>query len=301
MHFYCSSHIDRTAHRRQDGDWLAAALADANSVLVPVRRSESLVTKGEDPRAVLLPAVDFAPGVDGGSPVFLGVGADERAYFAVGLVGDEPPLDSVLSGECEFSDLRRIGVRLERGEAGLLAFARALVHWHETHRFCGACGNSTTVSQGGWLRTCDNPDCGRQHFPRTDPAIIVRVTYRDRILLGRPAAWPKRWHSVLAGFVEPGESLEETVRREALEEAGVRLVQVRYDSSQPWPFPASLMLGFVAEAESDHIEIGGDELEDARWFSRQDIAEGVEAGELRLSPKTSISRHLIDDWLRSRR
>ncbi len=144
---------------------------------------------------------------------------------------------------------------------------------------------------------CTRPECGRQHFPRTDPAVIVRVVHNDRILLGRQLAWPAGWYSVLAGFVEPGESLEEAVRREVEEEAGVAVSDIRYDSSQPWPFPASLMVGFNAQAENDHIRLASDELEDARWFSREEIREEVAAGTLRLSPRVSISRHLLDVWM----
>ncbi len=186
---------------------------------------------------------------------------------------------------------------MEAREAGLAAYARAMVHWHQTHRYCGACGASTDVEQAGYLRRCRAEGCGRQHFPRTDPAIIVRVTHGERVLLGRQATWPKRWFSVLAGFVEPGESLEDCVRREVLEETGVAVHDIVYNSSQPWPFPSSLMLGFSAVAAGDELKIQDDELEEARWFERNEILAGVADGELRLSPITSISRHLIDEWL----
>jgi NAD+ diphosphatase len=150
--------------------------------------------------------------------------------------------------------------------------------------------------EAGFIRRCTNAECDRQHFPRTDPAIIVLVTHGDRALLGRQAKWDATWYSVLAGFVEPGESLEQAVRREVKEEAGITVGEVRYDSSQPWPFPSSLMIGFTAEALDDDIRIGDDELEDARWFTRADVDAGLEAGELRLSPRISISRHLIESW-----
>ena len=155
----------------------------------------------------------------------------------------------------------------------------------------------TDARRAGWLRVCMNPDCGRQHFPRTDPAVIMRVVHGDRVLLGRQAEWLENRYSVLAGFVEPGESLEDAVRREVEEETGVAVRDVRYDSSQPWPFPASLMVGFSAVAEGDRLRLESDELEDARWFTREEIHDGVAAGTLRLSPKFSISRHLLDVWL----
>lgn len=297
MHFYSNAHIDRAAHRREDAEWLRKALSDPGAVVVPVWKSKSLLSETEPLRAVVLAGT--AELVARGNPFFLGVASDGRPCFVLGVRGDDEPLERLGVQDAQFVDLRTIGTALGREDAGLLALARALLHWHDTNRYCGACGTATAVSQAGWLRTCKNPECGRQHFPRTDPAIIVRVEHGDRILLGRQAAWPAHWFSVLAGFVEPGESLEETVRREVFEEAGIRVGSVCYDSSQPWPFPASLMVGFVAQAESDEIEIGSDELEEARWFSRQEIVEAVEAGEIRLSPLSSISRHLIDRWLDS--
>ena len=296
MHFYGSSRIDRAAHLRGDAEWLESALRDPQTRIVPVWRDRSLLHVGDAPRACLLSGAALSTLGDAGQPVLMGLDETERAYFAVALTGAESPLDQMGATGSRFADLRKFGPLLSAGDAGLLAYARAIAHWHATHRYCGACAHPTVASEAGWLRVCDNPDCGRQHFPRTDPAIIVRVLHDDRILLGRQAAWPERWYSVLAGFVEPGESLEDTVRREVAEETGVRVGAVQYLSSQPWPFPASLMLGFAAEALTDRIELGTDELEDARWFSRREIDEGVAAGQLRLSPEVSISRHLIETW-----
>lgn len=185
---------------------------------------------------------------------------------------------------------------LAPGEGELLAHARALAYWHRRHRFCGDCGHPTEGAQGGHVRVCSNPQCGRQHFPRTDPAVIVLVTAGERCLLGRQPSWLPGRYSTIAGFVEPGESLEAAVVREVGEETGVRVREVRYQSSQPWPFPASLMLGFRAVAEGEDIHLGDEELEDARWFSREELERAMEEGALRLPGRISIAYRLIEDW-----
>ena len=296
-HFYSSPWLDRSEERRADRDWLAARLADTRTRIVPVWRQRSLVRMSDPVRAVEIEIGDLQspPPVD--DLFFLGIDGDGRACFGLALPDEGDTSSDVEAMGGEFTDLRHVGALLDAHDAGLLAYARAIIHWHATHRFCGACGAATEVRRAGWLRVCTDPDCAREHFPRTDPAVIMRVVHGDRVLLGRQAAWPKKWYSVLAGFVEPGESLEEAVRREVEEEAGITVRDVCYDSSQPWPFPASLMVGFSAVAEEDDIRLSSHELEDAQWFTRQEIHDGVAAGTLRLSPKLSISRHLLDTWL----
>lgn len=297
MQFYGSYFLDRAAERRSDEDWLRARIASPETRIVPVFEERSLVSPGETPRAVVLTPADLGS-LDLDETVFLGVDESEHAHFAIELGSARAALAA--EQRTEFIDLRRIGPLLDAREAGLLAYARAMTYWHRTHRFCGRCGCPTLVGDAGWLRRCASDGCEQPHFPRTDPAIIVRVLHGDRILLGRQAAWPPRWYSVLAGFVEPGESLEETVRREVAEESGVKVGEVSYHGSQPWPFPSSLMLGFGAEAESEDLDLSRDELVDARWMTRQQIADEVAAGALRLPPPQSISRRLIDEWLSSK-
>jgi len=204
-----------------------------------------------------------------------------------------------LDSEGEFRDLREVGVLLPRQEASILAYARGLMYWHERHRFCGRCGAPTESRKSGHVRVCTDTACGLQHFPRTDPAVIMLVHDGESCVLGRRPGWPPGLHSTLAGFVEPGESLEEAVVREVQEEAGleVRLAEVRYNSSQPWPFPCSLRLGFHARTARAPLTVYQDELESVGWFSRERLLNLGEEDDLRLPRGDSIARRLIEDWL----
>lgn len=191
--------------------------------------------------------------------------------------------------------IRSVGSQLEVTEAGLAAHAVGVANWHHRHPRCSRCGEATVPDQGGHVRTC--PSCGAQHFPRTDPAVIMLATdEQDRALLGRQPVWPAGRYSTLAGFVEPGESLEDAVRREVYEEAGVAIGGVQYGGSQPWPFPSSLMLGFFARATSPAIRVDGNEIEDARWFTRDEVTRMTARGDLALPGRLSISRWLIEQW-----
>jgi NAD+ diphosphatase len=201
-------------------------------------------------------------------------------------------------GEARFQELRAAAPMLGGPDAALLAYAKGLTHWHSRHRFCGVCGHATRSEEAGHVRRCTDPACATSHFPRTDPAVIMLVTDGERCLLGRQAAWQKGMYSTLAGFVEPGESLEEAVAREVFEEAGVRVGRVHYHSSQPWPFPASLMIGFHAEASDPRIVLDDDELTDARWFTRAQVRAPAAHG-FTIPGPDSIARRLIDDWVES--
>jgi NAD+ diphosphatase len=191
--------------------------------------------------------------------------------------------------------LRQAGGLLGDRDAGLLVYAVALEAWHASHEYCPRCGSRTTVQAGGHIRVC--PQDASQHFPRVDPAVIMLVRDEsDRCLLARGPQWPEGRLSILAGFVEPGESLEHAVAREVAEEVGVTVVNPRYLGSQPWPFPRSLMLGFFAEAVSTELTPDAEEIAEARWFSREELARALETGELRLPPPVSIARRLIETW-----
>ncbi|GEM_PF-652491 len=228
----------------------------------------------------------------------LSLGTSEgRIVFA--LIINEEAREGLATDSHRWIDLRLAALSLPHADAGFAAYARALVHWHQGHRYCGRCGASTRIELGGHRRRCSNANCDQIAFPRLDPAIIVLVEHQGRVLLGRQASWPAKRYSVLAGFVEPGESLEDALRREVQEEAGVNVVECDYHSSQPWPFPASLMLGFTARAEHDALQYG-DELEHAAWFAPDALLAAVRSGELRLPPALSLSARLLEDWYEAR-
>lgn len=279
---------ERLGARRDDAAWLAAALADTATRFVPVRGGKSsYVWKGDAPRALLLDSRQVAPLRQAAFCTVLLGEVDGHPCFALGLE------EGAALPEAEHDDLRGVSALLAADELALLGYARALAHWHRQHLHCGRCGALTTSRRGGHERACSA--CGAEIFPRLDPAIIVLVTDGERCLLGRQAAWPKGRYSTIAGFVEHGETLEAAVAREVREETDVRVGEPRYQSSQPWPYPGSLMLGFRAEAETRDIRCNDGELEHAAWFSRDDIANSVETG-LMMPPSRSISYRLIRGW-----
>jgi NAD+ diphosphatase len=306
--------LDRAGDsRRRDPEWLAEQRADPRARAV-VAGDRGLRIAGRRLELVPLAQINGADpvlllGIDPGGPLFA---VDEDAPRdgavppLVGAGGDrgEPPRDS--GGD-------RVGLReaaavLSQSDGGLAAYAAALLNWHRRHRFCGVCGTASDLAEGGLVRIC--PHCGTQHHPRTDPVVIMLVTDGDRLLLGRQASWPSGRYSALAGFVEPGESLEEAVAREIREEAGVSVGPPRYVASQPWPFPASLMLGFSAPYVAGAARARDGELQDARWFERAEIAAaagedsdiawgtaGDAGGPLKLPPRLAIARRLVEGWL----
>jgi NAD+ diphosphatase len=294
--FYTATALDRAGHRRREPEWIAERLAHPETRFVAVWRGHNLVAAGTDgPAAVLLPPAALA--ALEGDPVLLGL-HEQRTYFALDLSHREQPLEPLrVESVVEFTDLRRVGPLLARDEGALLAYARGILHWHGRHRFCAVCGSPTRSEDAGHVRRCVNPNCNAQHFPRTDPAVIMLVTDGERALLGRQKVWPKGQYSTLAGFVEPGESLEQAVAREVHEETGIVVTDVTYHSSQPWPFPASIMLGFTARAVTTEINLAVDELEGARWFERSYMKGHPDDDEFRLPRRDSIARRLIEDWL----
>src|SRR4051794_13612884 len=292
---YTGNPLDRAAALRDDGDWIAERLDDPASLFVPVWRSKTLVQGEDEPQAVFLTgAAASAVRMAGGPWAFLGLQGGQ-AVFAVDVSGVDDPLPLLPESMGRFEDLRALAGRLTGPDAAILAHARGLMHWRVRHRFCGVCGAPCEPRSAGHAQVCTA--CGTQHFPRTDPAVIMLVHRGDRALLGHSQRFPtSTMYSTLAGFVEPGESLEEAVAREVLEEVGVSVGAVRYHSSQPWPFPASIMLGFYAEAITDEITIQADELRDARWFTRAELRDPEPAG-FSLPRRDSIARRLIEDWL----
>ena len=308
--FYAGGHLDRAAEQRQDPHWVAARLARPSTRIVPVWRDRNLIDGFEAasprPIAVMPRGADAARIIDRASEItFLGLDGD-GAVFAADLSAFEqaPALD--LAGGGAFVDLRKTGPLMAAGEGALLAYARGLLHWHRQQHFCSRCGQSTESRHGGHMRACANPACGRETFPRIDPAVIMLIEYvppdgtPPLCLLGHHVRMPSGAYSTLAGFVEPGESLEEAVAREVLEEVGVRVTEVRYQGSQPWPFPSSIMLGFRARAENTVITLDENELADARWFTAAELRAFGEWGDpdvaLRIPRRDSIARFLVDTW-----
>jgi NAD+ diphosphatase len=288
---FAGPYLDRLAHLRKDAAFVSAALAAATTRIVAVLESRVPVTRGDAGWSAAFLQVSDLAALDAGEPVLLGR-FDETTYFAIEVARPEQALDRFAHAGTRFEDLRLAGAQLPAQEAGVLAYARAMLHWRSRHRYCGACGSPTRPTSAGHVLSCTEPDCGIDHFPRLDPAIIVLVTDGERALLGRQAAWPAGRYSTIAGFVEPGESLEDAVAREVLEETGVSVTDAEYHSSQPWPFPSSLMIGYLARADATAIPRADEELEDVRWFTRAEIA----AGHPGLPPPQSVSYRLIEHW-----
>jgi NAD+ diphosphatase len=274
--------VDRAAHRRTDDDWLDKAWQDPRTRVLRISGGRAEVS-GDPPALVFQPPGELS----GGERFFLGVDDEDQAFFAVEMPESQ-------AGD-SWQGIREVGALLGARDAGLLVHAVALANWHATHTHCPRCGSPTTVAAAGHLRICPRDDS--EHYPRTDPAVIMTVVDSDgRLLLGSQSQWPEGRFSTLAGFVEPGESLEAAVRREVAEEVGVVIGAVRYLGSQPWPFPSSLMVGFEASAETVDIELVDGEIAQARWFSRPELLSAVTSREVRLSPQVSIARRLIESW-----
>lgn len=298
IHTFAGNPIDRADLQRRDPDWLAAAIRRPDCQLLPFAQLNVLLRRGEGPELGWLTPADLSRLEIEAPPIFLGVLNDAPA-FAVDLSELGDPIHELnLDETWRFTDCRNAAMELDTPRTGIIAQARSQLNWHRTHRYCSQCGEPTEPDRGGHVRRC--PACRAEHFPRTDPVAIMLIVDADRCLLGQSAGRLARtgMYSALAGFIDQGESIEEAVRREVMEEAGVRVGQVRYHSSQPWPFPSSLMIGCHGEALSSHIEIDTNEMTDVSWFSREDVNRALrgEHPELRLPGPIAIAHHLIRSW-----
>ncbi len=284
------STVDRATLRRTDTEWVARAWADPRSRVIVVRDAKALATFADDKPELVFVAPSDSPE---GTRFLLGVDSDDLAYFGVSA---SDGADFPAGTEARPVLLRQVGAVLTDRDAGLFTHAVALANWHQTHTHCPQCGTPTIPAPAGHITTC--PKDGTDHFPRLDPAVIMLVIDPDdRCLLARNALWPAGRMSVLAGFVEPGESAEHAVVREVHEETGIVVNQVGYLGSQPWPMPRSLMLGFTSRAAAGQsIAVDEEEIGEARWFTREQMLAAINAGELGVAPATSIARRLIEHW-----
>ena len=287
------SEVDRAAQHRNDEAWLAAAWASPGTQVLVVERGHALAAFSADTARLVFVAPAAAPD---GIRFLLGEAADGTVFFGVNGPLPDPSAPSGAGAQTRRISLREVGPLLSDRDAGLMTHAVALANWHETFGHCPRCGAPTQPFASGHARRC--PVDGSEHFPRVDPAMIVLVTDADdRCLLARNAMWPAKRVSILAGFVEAGESAEQAVIREVAEETSITVSQISYLGSQPWPMPQSLMLGFRARAEAGtDITVDADEIAEAHWFSRDELRAAVASGEILLPPPVSIAHRIIESW-----
>lgn len=310
---FANNPLDRASDKRTDASWLAEKRKDPTSLIVPMWDLKPLIlpeiNEGDGPDAGWLRPADIDEAATTGLEIFLGV-KNGKAFFAAEIDKNaKPEAEGPLKGLGEFTELRGAAAILPSGDAAILAQAKAMIDWHARHGFCAVCGEPTQIAEAGYKRAC--PSCNAEHFPRTDPVVIMLATNGDKALLGRGPGWPDKMYSALAGFVEPGETIEEAVAREVFEETAVRVSEVTYHTTQPWPFPSSLMIGCHAVASTTEITIDGNELSDAQWFDKSDLAEAVEhaakggrlpgpkSAALWVPPPMAIAHQLVKAWVES--
>ena len=300
--YFDYKNFDRSVNFRNELKWYDK-LDKKNVIYIPIWNSLSLFsTKSEDySQPVFLNSKDIKViSSKSYTKTFLGsklINKKKKYFVSLDFsILDEIEIKTLFSKIGTFFSLRDINPLVGSFEGSLLAYSLGISNWHKKNSFCNNCGNKTIITKAGHQRNCLNEQCLNIHFPRTDPAVIMLIYYNDKILLGRQKVWPSGMYSTLAGFVETGETIENAVKREVFEEAGIKIKNIRYHSSQPWPFPASIMLGFYAEASSKKIKLDENEIEDVQWFSRKEIINFSHQNKF-LPRKISIARRLIDDWI----
>jgi NAD+ diphosphatase len=298
MNVFAGNPLDRASYHRSEPDWVERKLKDPDSLALVLWNGRPMVEnrKGGGAQIAYVRA-DLARELSGGMERLLFMGLwKESAVFALDMEGEIDPADGPLQGLGRFEDLRAVAMDLPASDAAILATAKAMFEWRRRHRHCAACGEVSEPADGGWKRIC--PACRAEHFPRTDPVVIMLPTHGERCLLGRQSAWPKGMYSALAGFLEPGESIEEACAREVFEEAGLKATAVTYHSTQPWPYPSSLMIGLIAEVEDGEAAPDQTELEEVRWFTREEARALIEGAlpDARAPGALAIAHQLIKAW-----
>jgi NAD+ diphosphatase len=303
---FANNPLDRASYRRADKAWIEEQLKNPSSLFVPFRRQ-----KRRDWEPFVLPEAQPSEGKDigwtpasllpelagGGITVFLGINKRGKALFAADVSGTQDVENHpALKGQGAFEDLRGLAMagEITPTELAIMAQAKSMIDWHSRHGFCSVCGAKSEMAEAGYKRVC--PSCKAEHFPRTDPVVIMLATHGEKCFVGRQEIWPKGMHSALAGFVEPGESIEEAVAREMEEEAGISVSTVTYHSTQPWPYPSSLMIGCHAVADSEEFKVDGVELSGGRWITREEarkILAGEGDGTIWLPPAFAIAHQLV--------
>ena len=298
LNVFTYSDLDRMGKQRKDQDHLLTLRNHASARFIVFCRNKFLVHTNPGTSPSFLAAEELEPL----RPVIQNVvflGSRKAKHYFAAEINDPDTVDTLSDNGREFIGLRECGRGLKARNASLLSYAKAMFNWHEAHLYCGVCGFETRPDQGGHVRKCSNNNCRTTHFPRTDPAVIVSVIRNSSCLFGRQKSWPPKRYSVIAGFVEPGESIEQAVAREVLEETNIEISKINYHSSQPWPFPGSIMLGFSATASSSEISLNDGELQEAHWRSVDEVISGLEHDEFRLPTPLSIAYRLIEDWFNS--
>ena len=298
---FAGNPLNRASERRGDVSWLTEKLLAQDSLAVALWNGQPFVETAPDGgvQIAYLPS-RMAEDLSGGAERLLFMGLwQETAVFAVDLEGGHDPADGPLAGLGRFEDLRAMALRLPATDAAIMATAKSMFEWRRRHRHCSSCGEHTDVVDGGWKRAC--PACKAEHFPRTDPVVIMLAVHGERCMLGRQEIWPKGMFSALAGFLEPGESIEEACARELEEEAGLKTLSVEYHSTQPWPYPSSLMIGLIAQVASDEATPDQTELSEVRWFTKaeaRDVLAGKVEGTFAPGPM-AIAHQLLKTWAES--
>ncbi|KAF0184812.1 MAG: NAD+ diphosphatase [Hyphomonadaceae bacterium] len=300
---FAGGKLDRESGKRNDAAYIAEQLASPNTELIIFQNAKPFFAKDANAPLRLLASALPQFGKIKLGPIYLGKDNDSIPLFAIELSASFDVDNSILQGMGEFAELRQMMMRISHEDLAMLGVARSLFDWHGRHGYCANCGASSDIAEAGWKRIC--PDCNTEHFPRTDPVAIMLVVHDGKCLLGNSPRFPRAFYSCLAGFIEAGESIEEACRREVFEEVGVMVSDCEIIGNQPWPFPSQLMIGLIATATTTEISIDAEEIADARWFSKSQIAEMLDGGTLIDSeqffgpPKVAIAYHIMQHWLES--